>query len=213
MSKKPTTHVLLVTDMSGSMYPLGADVRGGYNAYLDGLARDGDVRYRITSALFNEQYHLLCAAAKLKDAPRLDESSYRPGGATALLDAIGKTIADFETRVPTLGEADRVLLVVQTDGQENASCEHHTADIRQMIADREAGGRWSCIYLGAGPAAWRQSRNLGFAAGQSVNLPHSSQATRSTYTVLTDATSRYSRGASGADTTRSIADATGGEQR
>lgn len=37
---KPTTYVLLATDVSGSMYALADDVRGGYNSYLDNLSPD-----------------------------------------------------------------------------------------------------------------------------------------------------------------------------
>lgn len=208
--KKPTTHVLLVTDMSGSMYGLAADVRGGYNTYLDGLAADGDFKYRVTSATFNGEYRLLCTAAKLKQATRLDEVNYRPGGSTALLDAIGKTITDFEARVPELGEDERVLLVVQTDGHENASREHHLNSIRQMIAAREATGKWSCLYLGVSADAWGQAQNLGFAAGQSIDLAKSGMTMRATYDSMTVATRAYARGATGAQTSKVIADATGG---
>ena len=37
---KPTTHVLMAVDRSGSMSGLAGDVRGSFNTYLDSLVSD-----------------------------------------------------------------------------------------------------------------------------------------------------------------------------
>jgi hypothetical protein len=204
---KPTTHVLMITDRSGSMAGLADDVRGGFNQYVDDLRKDTDGKYRLTVALFNHLYESQCVAAKLGDVPKLDGRNYRPGGTTALVDAIGRTIADFETRVPDLADGDRVLLVVQTDGFENSSTEYTTEQVRKLITDREQGGRWSCVFLGAGPNAWTQAGGLGFAAGQTVVVGATSAGTKATYDSLSHATRSYSRGATGTEASRLIADA------
>lgn len=206
---KPITHVLIVTDESGSMEPLKDDVRGGFNRYVDDLRDDADSKYRLTVAMFNHDYRSVCVAANLGDVPKLDGTNYRPGGMTALVDAIGRTVTDFETRVPELADGDRVLLVVQTDGFENSSKEYTTEQVRKLITDREVDGRWSCVFLGAGPNAWTQAGGLGFAAGQTVVVGADSAGTRSSYSGLTHATRSYSRGATGAEASRSIADAVG----
>lgn len=206
---KPTTHVLLVVDKSGSMAHLAKDVCGGFNSYVDDLRADTDGRYRLTVALFDTRYDLIANAAELKDVPVLDSTTYKPRGMTALLDAIGKTITDFEATVPELGDGDRVLLVVQTDGEENSSREFATDAIRRLITDREAGGRWSCIFLGAGIDAWSTSRDLGFDHGSTISVDNSSHGTRSTYSGITRATQAFSRGASGAVVSGLIADEAG----
>lgn len=208
MSKpaKPTTHVLIVTDRSGSMGPLADDVRGGFNQYVDDLRADTESRYRLTAALFSHEYTSLCVAAKLKDVPKLDRHSYAPGGMTALLDAIGRTITDFEQRVPDLKDGDRVLLVVQTDGQENSSREYRVDQIREMITSRETAGRWSCVFLGAGPDTWTQAGGLGFDRGNTVPVASTSGGTQSSYAGLTAATRAYSRGGTGAEASRVLAD-------
>lgn len=203
MSNKPTTYVLLVTDESGSMYRLAEDVRGGYNQYRQSLIDDADARYRVTSAIFSDDYRLLCIAAKPKDTAELDEKNYEPGGSTALLDAIGKTIVDFEKKVPKLGADDRVLLVVQTDGQENASREYDRAGITKMIKDREAGGQWACIFMGAGPDTWQQAGGMGFST--SLSYANTAAGTASAYSGLTQTSQAYSKGA-----TRSAAAAASG---
>jgi hypothetical protein len=199
MSDKPTTYVLLVTDKSGSMYSLAEDVRGGYNGYLQSLQDDDEVRYRVTSVLFSSPITreddgstLLCTAVKPKDAPRLDEKNYRPGGGTALLDAIGKTITEFEQKA-TLKKGDRVLLVVQTDGEENSSTEYDRPTISKMIADREAAGQWSAIFMGAGPDTWQQAGGMGFST--SLSYAGDSKGVASSYEGLSATSRSYSRGA------------------
>jgi hypothetical protein len=199
MSDKPTTYVLLATDRSGSMYRLADDVRGGYNGYLQSLQDDDEVRYRITSVLFSSPITreddgstVLCTAAKPKDAPRLDEKNYVPGGGTALLDAIGKMITGFEAKV-TLKKGDRVLLVVQTDGEENSSTEYDRPTISKMIADHEATSQWSAIFMGAGPDTWQQAGGMGF--GTSLSYSGDSKGVASSYAGLTETSRSYSRGA------------------
>jgi uncharacterized protein YegL len=196
---KPTTHVLLITDMSGSMINLAADVRGGYNTYLDQLAADGS-KYRITSTLFDTEFIAIDVAAKLKDATRLDDTNYRPRGGTALHDAIGLTVTGFETRT-TLADGDRVLVVVSTDGHENSSREYRADQIKSLIADREATGRWTFVYLGAGPNAWGQGEMLGM---RSVNTAATGAGTQASYAAMATASGIYSRGAASAETVEAL---------
>lgn len=196
MSKKPITHVLLVVDMSGSMAGLAEDVRGGFNTYVADLAKD-DGRYRITATVFDTRFIPLCVAAKLRDVPAMTEANYRPAGMTALLDAVGKTVTDFEAKT-TLADGERVLCVVQTDGQENSSREFTAGRIAEMIRERETTGRWSFIYLGAGVDAWGQGEALGFA--HTVNAGKSAGATRSSYSGIATASSSYAAGADAAET-------------
>lgn len=129
----------------------------------------------------------------------MDGVNYRPRGATALLDAVGRTINEFEARVAELGEGDRVLLVVQTDGFENSSVEFTRDQISKLIKDREAGGTWTCLFLGAGIDAWAQAAGMGFARANTVSTEASSRGTRSTYTAMAAATRSYAGGGSSAE--------------
>jgi hypothetical protein len=196
---KPTTHVLLVTDKSGSMDHLASDVIGGYNGYLQSLQDDEEAGYRVTSVTFSSSYSredtgydVLCVSEKPEDAPRLDTTNYRPAGGTALLDAIGRTITDFEAKTK-LAEGDRVLLVVQTDGHENSSREYKREGVAKMITDREAGGQWSAIFMGAGPDTWQQAGGMGFST--SMSYAGDAKGVASSYEGLTATSRSYSRGA------------------
>lgn len=202
--KPPITHVLMVVDASGSMTPLTDDVIGGFNSYLDTLQADTDHRYRVTVTLFDTRLIHYAVAEKPKKVVRFDTRRYRPGGMTALLDAIGSCITAFEEQVPELGEGERVLLVVQTDGAENSSTRFELTDIRGMIADREKAGRWTCVYLGAGPDAWKNGPQLGFTADNSVATAHTGDGMRSSYTGLSRATVAYAAGADPVETVSNL---------
>lgn len=200
--KPGTTHVLMITDMSGSMGALAQDVRGGFNTYVTDLAKEpGD--YRLTACLFDTEFISLCTDARLADVPRLTDANYAPRGMTALLDAVGKTVREFQSRA-TLVEGDRVLVVIQTDGEENSSREYDWVAIQTLIKDREATGRWSFVYLGAGADTWAQASRMGVASANYVNTVKTSHGTASTYSGLTVGTVAFAAGASGADVSRTV---------
>lgn len=178
-----TTHVIFVTDKSGSMYELAEDVRGGFNSQIQDLKDnpEPDVEFRITVTLFDQIQYVFCQNAPLANVEALDKNTYKTGGSTALLDAVGDTISRFkESNVES--EGDKVLLIIQTDGQENASTKYGA----KMIADRleklkEEG--WAVLYLGQGIDAWQQG-------GQMLN-------TSSNYVAATSHSTRSSYGAVG----------------
>lgn len=197
--KRAVTHVLVVVDMSGSMGPLAPDVRGGFNQFVESLRDDDQRDYRLTVTLFDTEFISLAVDAPLAEVPELTGANYRPRGMTALNDAIGKTIAEFDAKHGDLGDGEHVLMVVHTDGEENSSREFHTGLVKRMIADREGSGRWGFVFLGDGPDAWHAGRAYGMGH-TTVTTRHSGEGTRSTYEGLAAATKGYSRGASTAET-------------
>lgn len=197
-----TTYVLVVTDMSGSMTILAEEVRSGFNAYLDELHRAGG-DYRVSVTLFDTEFIPLCVAVPLIEVPRFTEDNYKPRGMTALLDAVGKTVAEFDAKV-TLAAADRVLLVIQTDGHENSSSEFTWTTVRDSLEARAATGQWSIVYLGQGINAWGQGERFG-ASTQIVRTAAFGAATTSIYRGLATATVDYAQGAPAADTGATIA--------
>lgn len=191
-----TTHVLVITDKSGSMYGLASDVRGGFNSYINELRADKNGDYSVTVTLFDTECESLCINVPLSKVPAFTEDNYHPGGMTALLDAVGETIQRFENNADVC-KHDRVLVVVQTDGRENSSREWSKDKIKKLIKDREATEQWTFIYLGAGAEAWNQGGQYGM--GMQVNTVSTSWGTRSSYRGLAQGTIAYASGTSGAE--------------
>lgn len=202
---RPTTRVLFVTDMSGSMSNVADDVRGGFNSFVDTLRADTKAQYRLTVMLFDDQFEFLCTDTALADVPVMDHSNYTPRGRTALWDAVGHTVTRFE-RSAKLGDGDRVLVVVQTDGGENASTEFSGHSVSALVKEREAGGKWSFLFFGADIDAWAEASRMGFRRSQTVNTSSTGASTRAAYRSLARGTRKFSMGASGQSVARAVAE-------
>lgn len=189
-----TTHVIMIVDMSGSMWDVQEDVRGGFNAYLDELQADVINDYRITTTVFDTRFINLDVNTPIVDAKRLDASNYRPGGFTALLDAVGKTLAEFWIRVTELAEGDRGIIVIQTDGHENASKEYSYESVKLALTALQEEAGWGVIYLAAGPDSWDQASQMGVARAQYLNTSGSNEAYVGTYSGLGKGVRKFSQG-------------------
>lgn len=194
---EPTTHVLLVLDNSASMSDVATDTRGGFNGYIESLVKDTEKTYKVTVGIFADRYENMVVGVSPSAVPRLNNSNYRANGySTSLYDAIGHIIADFERTHAVLGEHDRVLLVVQTDGLDNSSREFSLPAVKALITERQDTEVWNCLYLGAGPDAWAAGGSMGFASGNTINVAHTAKGTQSSYEGLSHTTRSYSRGGS-----------------
>ena len=90
-----------------------------------------------------------------------------PSGSTALLDAAGRAINETGARLAAMDESQRpglVVVVIVTDGHENASREINRAQIRQMIEHQQSVYRWQFTFLAANQDAFAEGESLGIAA-------------------------------------------------
>lgn len=184
-----TTILGVVLDESGSMNTIKDRVIAGYNEYFNGLRRDPSSDYLVTLVKFDAmppepncrvQYNLKA----IQEAPDLNSANYQPRGSTPLYDAIGETIRQIEKEASRTGYP--VLLVINTDGQENASREFNQDSIAKLIKEKEATGKWTFVYLGADQNAWAHAQKMGMSAGNTVS--YSSSNVRSVMNSLVGAT-------------------------
>jgi len=123
----------------------------------------------------------------LAEVPQLTEEQYRAsGGSTALYDAVSKAITDVERRV---GTHARVLMLVITDGDENASLRTNGEQVRRMVEQRHERGNWTFVFLSAGTNPYAAGQRMGFKPGNirsyqtskdvGQSLVHVGQAVRS----------------------------------
>jgi uncharacterized protein YegL len=155
--------VNVILDKSGSMSSKVQDVIGGFNLYLDELAKEPAVDYGFSLTLFDTVVAMKYKAVPLAKVAKLDDATYRPAGNTALLDALGDT-------VQTLGTDgfDKIITVIMTDGEENSSREWTLPAIRELIKTKEAAGNWTFVFLGANLDAFAQGTFLGVPAANAV---------------------------------------------
>jgi uncharacterized protein YegL len=178
------------------MGPKAADVRGGFNSYVDQLREDKASDYRLTAVTFDTQVATLFTDVRLTEVPTMDTSNYRTGGNTALYDALGVSLAEQTGAIRQEGKpygTERVLVIVMTDGEENSSRRFTKEQVTGEIQQREAAGNWTFVYLGADQDAWSAAQGLGFAAGNVAG--YALADTKEVFRKLARSTGRYSRSA------------------
>lgn len=168
---KELTEIIFVIDESGSMGSVRADVIGGFNTFLkDQKELPGEAI--LTLVKFDTNYKKLEEGTLLEQVKELDNERYSPGGMTALLDAVGKTINEVISRHATLPEEDKpskVILAVFTDGEENSSEEfRNLKDLAKMVKEREDAG-WEILFMGADIDAWGDGQRMGFSKSRGVD--------------------------------------------
>jgi hypothetical protein len=191
--------VNVILDKSGSMSTKVRDVIGGFNLYLDELAKEQAVDYGFSLTLFDTVVEMKYRGVPLASAAKLDSSSYRPSGNTALFDAVGNTVQTVST-----DGFDKIITVIMTDGEENSSREWTLHAIRELIKSKEAAGNWTFVFLGANLDAFEQGANLGVPMANAVRYDPANY--RGVYASLARSTNLFS-----ADAARAAGDFFKGE--
>ena len=127
--EKPSRiELVMILDRSGSMHGLEADTIGGFNAMIEKEKKLG-IDVRVTTVLFNDKIDRLYEHRAIQSVRPLTERTYETGGTTALLDAVGDTILRMEQSGAADRQGTKVIVVIITDGMENASTEFTKAKI------------------------------------------------------------------------------------
>lgn len=191
--------ITVVLDRSGSMEAVRTDTIGGFNAFI-GEQRKQPGKCALSLVQFDDVYEPVYTARPVGDAPLLSVETFVPRNTTALLDALGRTIAATGARLGAMPEADRpgkVLFVIITDGAENASREFTRKQIFEMITQQKTMYQWQFIFLGANQDAIQAGAAMGIARGQTMSYAANAVGTQSAFRSASNATSGYRSGATG----------------
>ncbi|MGI2326896.1 vWA domain-containing protein [Planococcus sp. YIM B11945] len=190
------TELVFILDKSGSMAGLESDTIGGFNALLAKQQKEqGEAT--VTTVLFNHQYELLHDRIPVNSVTPMTEREYEVGGTTALLDAIGSTIqkiGNAQKRTREQDRAGKVMIVITTDGLENASCEYTHEKIKTMIASQKEKYQWEFIFLGANIDAVATAGKFGIAEEFAVNYHADEAGTELNFNVLSETVSSFRKG-------------------
>lgn len=156
--------IIFVIDESGSMQGTESDVIGGFNNFIEQqkLHHQGKITFSLYK--FNSYWSRILNDLPIEEIRPLTSGDYTPGGLTALYDTIGNAIADIENQskyTKSEHKASMVMMVIITDGQENASREYDSRKIKQMIQELEQSENWQFIYLGTDLENFADADTLG----------------------------------------------------
>lgn len=187
------TEIIFILDKSGSMQPLTEDTIGGFNSFID-KQKGEPGEALVTTVLFNDTYKVLYNGVKIEEIEPMNKEVYHPNGMTALYDAVGKTITEVGNRLANTSENDRpskVIVVITTDGEENASKEYSQRKVKEMITHQTEKYSWEFIFLGANIDTVSAGASIGIKADNSISYTATSKGIDSVYCALTSAISDY----------------------
>ena len=133
-------NVYILLDRSGSMSSLWEEAIGSVNGYVSNLA---DPDTLVSFSVFDSVSYDTLRECKAMDWDIVNPTEASPRASTPLMDAAMRTIALAEA-----ANVERTIIVIMTDGHENASQEVTNQQVRKKIAAIEAKG-WEVVFLGA----------------------------------------------------------------
>lgn len=159
-------HVAVVLDRSGSMASIADEMVKGFNGFLAEQRQADGSETSVSLVQFDgdDPLDVLIDRVPLREVTDLERERYQPRGVTPLYDAIGAMIARIDATADP--EEDQVVLII-TDGLENASREHTRASVFDMIRERQDKG-WAFVFLGADQDVYAEGERVGISPSNRV---------------------------------------------
>lgn len=185
---KDETDITIILDRSGSMAKIWDDTIGGFNSFITDQRTELSPA-KISLVQFDHDYEPVFAGLPLEQVPTLGRFNYIPRGSTALNDAVGRAINAAGVRLEAMAEAerpDKIVFVIITDGEENASREFTKGQIKEMIGHQENVYNWLFVYLGANVDAFAEASSYGIAVGSAANYQPSAASVQAVYSTTSN---------------------------
>ncbi|MEM9669631.1 MAG: vWA domain-containing protein [Pseudomonadota bacterium] len=163
-------HSYILLDRTGSMSDIWDEALSSVNAYAKSVgeeeAGEADIETIVNLAVFDAQeglqFDVLRRGIEAETWKEVTNDEAHPRGMTPLFDAIGRIVALAEADAP-----EKAVLVIMTDGLENASREM-TGEGAKAALDRARDRGWEVVFLGAEFANFSDAESVGVSSGQSI---------------------------------------------
>lgn len=157
-------NLVFIIDKSGSMYQSTQDVICGFNKIIDEQKEIKDGKVTVSLYTFNEKVTEEYLGIDIND---IKEFKYNASGLTAMNDGIGVGIDNVgkwlhEKDVNGEEMPGKTLVVVMTDGIENASREYSLKTVQEKIKEQTEKYSWQFIYQGCDITTSKMAEDLGF---------------------------------------------------
>uniref|UniRef100_A0A6C0EA08 VWFA domain-containing protein n=1 Tax=viral metagenome TaxID=1070528 RepID=A0A6C0EA08_9ZZZZ len=146
--------IVMILDESGSMSSIRNDMIKSINDLITEQKQIKERPATFTLVKFNDKTTRVVVNKPLENVKLLTTEDYNPNGSTALYDCIGDTVKWFRN------EKD-VLLIIVTDGQENASTKYRKSEVLRMIEEKKESNGWTYVYLSDDLSTAKQADDIG----------------------------------------------------
>ena len=187
-------HIWFLLDRSGSMSSLFQDVVLGLQEFVR-EQRLADPQAYLTLVQFDsEDPHELMLDGERLEA--VDEAAaiqaFDPRAATPLYDAIAALIGRADKHIANGADDSDQLVVIFTDGFENASTDCTRAKAFELIKERRQRG-WTFAFLGADQDAFQAGEAISIARGSAQGFAGTGEGTRAIMTELSSRSAEHLR--------------------
>lgn len=159
--KSNLLHICFVLDESGSMYNSVDDVIGGFQKLIDEQKGEKNGECIISLYRFSDTVKKDYIGKPVDEVSKL---IYSPGGCTAMNDGVGTAIDEIGKWLSDMDESKRPsknMIVIMTDGQENASKEYNFNTVKAKIKHQEEKYSWTFVYMGTNLQDLNDANRLG----------------------------------------------------
>lgn len=133
---------VVLLDETGSMTGQEERVCKSMNEYAASLPK----KTRLAVFKFDSEHFTKFFSGRAKKWPGMREKDYTPGAMTPLYDTISRAVA-YAKRKSSRG--DRVMVMIDTDGMENASTDFNLARVSKLIKKCKKRG-WEFLFMSSG---------------------------------------------------------------
>ena len=186
--KKNLTEIVFILDRSGSMAGLEGDTIGGFNALIEKQKKEPGEAI-VSTVLFDNYSEVIHDRVDIQKIQPMTRKEYYVRGCTALLDAVGGAIHHIGNVHKYAREEDRpekTVVVITTDGMENASREYNYDRVKAMIQRQKEAYGWEFIFLGANIDATREAARFGIDRDCAADYHADSKGTEVAYEAMGD---------------------------
>lgn len=186
------THLSICLDRSGSMQSIREDIIGGFNAFINSQ-KELPGKLTVSLIQFDNYYEQIYTFVDGKEVIDLTKESFIPRGGTALNDSFYRLIEETKQYIDNMpgNKPGRVLFLSLTDGEENASAQRSTTDLKQFIKQCEQDYKWTFSYIGAEQDAFIEGEARGISFKNSYTFDKSKAGVDMMFQNLTRSSSLY----------------------
>jgi uncharacterized protein YegL len=187
------TRIAILLDSSGSMASIQREAVDMFNEQVRAIRKGAaEVDTKVSLVTFASEANApLFFNTDVSALKELDYNQYSPNGGTAMYDAIGATIDSLKALPEANEENTSFLMVIISDGQENASKKFRAHEIAERVKSLQDGKRWTFSYLGANQDLTVVSQQLGFHHGNMMSFNASSAGVNTASVANSGSTANY----------------------